>query len=430
MCINEASLKLKKYNIKQKGELINDVKFKNYINSRNKKIQEEIKDIIIDKYREKIIAQQKEIEQLKKNLDNTIKSSLLLLKNAINTKNNSNNLSLKIQKQKLKNDILNIKDNNDIIVHILNRNNKTVSSDKSKLKKNITQLNKLAELPSEHKKNSMHEINNLSLSNSRIKLNKYEIITPQREKIEKIDKPKTKSKSKNKKEKESARQSTIHAINNININDLNTYYLKEYNKKDFQKIEEIKTKLLNNKFPPSDFIKDTSPKIKNSNKKNIFKSYSQNKYKKVKKQNIVNKENNYSYGQNNLKNIFNSPKNIKTHFFNENNNYLNNFYINKNKFLKNTFREIKNVMENGYLLTNPTYITKDIIHKNMTNNNNSKIYINTDYIDNGFLKNINKIKGINKYYETQSNFYHHTIINRGNSQLSLNCNDYMKTTPT
>ena len=153
MCINETIDKQIKYpsNIKQKIDIINDIKYKNFINSRKKKMQEEIKDIIIDKYREKIITQQNEIEQLKKKLDEAIRSSLIILKNSINSKTNNNDLPPKIPKQKLKNEILNLDNKNDIIVHMLNRNNNkylsysTISSDNVKLKKNNTQLNELKE---------------------------------------------------------------------------------------------------------------------------------------------------------------------------------------------------------------------------------------------------------------------------------------------
>ena len=446
MCINEVSDRKKNYSTdkKQKKEIINDIKYKNYINSRQKKIQEEIKDIIIDKYRDKIISQQKEIEQLKKKLEETIKSSLLILKKSINIKNNNiNNINLspKIQKQQLKNDILNINNKNDIVVHILNRNknNKnlnysTISSDNVKLKKNMAQLNN--DMTSEYKKNNKHNKHNkniLSLSNSRIKINKYDIITPKRVIIETLSKPKSKSKSKSKNKKEKEKESTRHTINNIDINDLNTYYLKEYNKKDFKKIEEIKSKLLNNNLPPE--LNKNNPinqKNKNNNSNNAYnKSYSQNNNKKLKKQNLVNKENNYSYGQNNLKKVFNSPKNIQTQFFNEKNKCFNEYYINKTKIPKNGFDENKIVMENNYLYTNPTYNTKNIIHRNINiNNNNNKIYINTDNnIDNIYLRNINSIKGINKHFKTQTNFYQHKIINRGNNQLSLNFKDFMLTAP-
>ena len=278
MSINETSTKDKECPMiifQQNKEIIHQ----NIINIRNKKIQEEIKDIIIDKYRTKIITQQKEIEKLKKKLDETIKTSLIILKNSFNFNQNNNNniLSPKSQKQKLKTEILNLNNKNDIIVHILNRNrNKnlsycTISSDNIKLKKSITQTNGLTV---EYKKTLQD--NNLSLSSSRIQINKYEIISPKRIKIDK-----SKSKQKNKKEGESTR----HTINNIDINDLNTYYLKEYNKKDHQKIEGIKTKLLNNNLP--ECIKKQKNKNNNTN---IYKIYSQNKNKNYKKQNLSSKK--------------------------------------------------------------------------------------------------------------------------------------------
>ena len=85
MCIKVASERpkeLSSLNIK-KREKINDVKFKNYIKNRNKKIQEEIKDIIIDKYREKIISQYKEIEELKKKIRRNNESFTFYIKKFI-----------------------------------------------------------------------------------------------------------------------------------------------------------------------------------------------------------------------------------------------------------------------------------------------------------------------------------------------------------
>ena len=408
--------------INQKIELINDIKCKNYLNSKMKKIQEEIKDKIIDKYLQKIIDQQKEIEQLTKQLNESIKSSLIILKNSLNNKSiySNNILSPKSQKQKLKNEILNINEKNDIVVHILNRNNyyknlsySTISSDNVKLKANKTQT-------VEHRK-GYRENNNLSLSSSRIKLNKYEVISPKKIKIEKI----RKTNSKNKKE----RESTHHTINNIDINDLNTYYLKEYNKKDNKKIEGIKTKLMNNNLPLPQSIKNTTTlqKNKNNNSKNASKSSnSQNKYKKVINQNVINKNNKYSYGKSNLKKIFNSPKNIKAEYNEKNIKCFNEYYINKNKIQKNISGDNKLLLDRNYLNTNPTFTTKNIIHKNINiNNNNNKIYINTDNdINSLYLQNMN-----NKHYKTQTNFYQHKVLNRGDNQLGINIKDIMLTTP-
>jgi len=83
MSINEISTKDKECPMiifQQNKEIIHQ----NIINIRNKKIQEEIKDIIIDKYRTKIITQQKEIEKLKKKFDETIKTSLIILNKSQN----------------------------------------------------------------------------------------------------------------------------------------------------------------------------------------------------------------------------------------------------------------------------------------------------------------------------------------------------------
>ena len=166
MCLNMASERPKDYSklFIQKKEKINDMKFKNYIKNRDKKIQEEIKDIIIDKYREKIISQSKEIEKLKKKLGEIMKTSVYILKNSFtninidsisNIINNMNNTIS--QKSKLKNDILNIKNKKDIVVRsIINRNKNsnfngstTFSNGNNKLKKSNTFGNGLAV---EHKK--------------------------------------------------------------------------------------------------------------------------------------------------------------------------------------------------------------------------------------------------------------------------------------
>ena len=164
---------------------------------------------------------------------------------------------------------------------------------------------------------------------------------------------------------------------------------------------------------------------KNKNNNNIYKTYSQNKFKKVINQNVVNKSNKYSYGKNNLKKIFNSPKSIRTQFnINDKNKIFNEYYIKKNKMSKNNYEENKVFSDNNYLYHNPAYNTKNIIHKNINiNNNNNKIYINTD---SNYLQNL---KGINKHFKTQTYFYQHKIITRGDNQLSLNYKDIMLTTP-
>ena len=56
------------------------------------------------------------------------------------------------------------------------------------------------------------------------------------------------------------------------INDLSTYYLKKLNKKDYQKIEEIKIKLQNNNT--SEFNNGFTSLKKNNNSSNIYKYYS------------------------------------------------------------------------------------------------------------------------------------------------------------
>ena len=44
-------------------------------------------------------------------------------------------------------------------------------------------------------------------------------------------------------------------------------------------------------------------------------------------------------------------------------NVLLEYYINKNKMPKNMNEENKNLLDNNYIYTNPTYNTKNIIHK-------------------------------------------------------------------
>ena len=57
----------------------NDKDCLSFISKRNK-IHEEIKDYVIDRYIKKIYEQNKEILQLKKKLEETIKNSLLIIK--------------------------------------------------------------------------------------------------------------------------------------------------------------------------------------------------------------------------------------------------------------------------------------------------------------------------------------------------------------
>ena len=406
MCINVASERPKdcaKLFMKKK-EKINDIKFKNYIKNRNKKIQEEIKDIIIDKYREKIISQCKEIEELKKKLEDIMKASVYILKNSFTNNIDSINIinDTISQKRKIKNDILNKKDT---FVHsIINRNNNknfnsstTFSNETNKLKKSNTLANGLTV---EIKKNKGE--NNLSLSSSRIKLNKYEVSYPKCTKIEKIKKNSLKIKSKKKEW-----DSPYKPIKNIYINDLNTYYLKELNKKDYQKIEEIKIKLQNNNISESN--NGLTTQKKNPNNSNVYKYYSQNKNKKSIKRNLINKSNNYSYGKSNLKKIFNSPKSINTDFSNE-------YVISKERKTHKISPENNNiVLNNNYLLTSPNFYSKNIIHRNINiNNNNNKIYINTDNnINNVYLQKVN-------HFKTQNNFYQNKVLKTDDNKISLN----------
>jgi hypothetical protein len=281
MCINVASERPKELPplFIKKREKINDIKFKNYIKHRNKKIQEEIKDIIIDKYREKIISQYKEIEELRKKLEEIMKASLFILKNSFNSSSSeniinsniiNNTISQKTQSKKGKNDILNIWNRKTTVVHnIINRNKQknfnsstTFSNENHKLKKSNTLANGLTV---ETKKNKGEK--NLSVSNSRIKLNKYEAFSPKDLKSEKIKKTCMKIRTK-KKEWDSPHK----PIKNVYMNDLNTYYLKELNKKDYQKIEEIKIKLHNNNVSEcNNGITFTNQK-KNNNS-NVYKFY-------------------------------------------------------------------------------------------------------------------------------------------------------------
>ena len=134
------------------------------------------------------------------------------------------------------------------------------------------------------------------------------------------------------------------------INDLSTYYLKKLNKKDYQKIEEIKIKLQNNNT--SEFNNGFTSLKKNNNSSNIYKYYSQNKNKNSIKKNLVNKSNNYSYGKNNLKKIFNSHKSINSDFSNE-------YVINKERKTQKISPENNNIiLNNNYLLTSPNFMIK------------------------------------------------------------------------
>ena len=422
MCINVASERPKEIAsvFIKKREKINDMKFKNYIKNRNKKIQEEIKSIIIDKYREKIISQNKEIEELKKKLEEIMKASLYILKTSFNNNNDkinnsniiNNTITQNTHKQKFKNDILDIRNKKANVVHIMNRNNHknfdsstTFTNENYNLKKSNTLANGLTE---EHKKSKSK--NNLSLSNSRTKLNKCDALPPKNIKIEKVKKNSLKIKSK-KKDWDSPNK----PIKNVYMNDLNTYYLKELNKKDYQKIEEIKIKLQNNNSSESNNGVTFTNQKKNSNS-NVYKFYSQNKNKKTVKKNLINKSNNYSYGKNNLKKIFNSPKSINTDFSNE-------YVINKDRKTHKLSPENNNiVLNNNYLLTSPNFNGKNIIHRNINiNNNNNKIYIKTDNnINNVYLQNVN-------HFRTQNNFYQNKVLKTDDNQISLNIKEIMMT---
>ena len=183
--------------------------------------------------------------------------------------------------------------------------------------------------------------------------------------------------------------------------------MKKLNKKDYQKIEEIKIKLQNNNISESN--NGLTTQKKNPNNSNVYKYYSQNKNKNSIKRNLINKSNNYSYGKNNLKKIFNSPKSINTDFSNE-------YVISKERKTHKISPENNNiVLNNNYLLTSPNFYSKNIIHRNINiNNNNNKIYINTDNnINNVYLQKVNHSK-------TQNNFYQNKVLKTDDNKISLN----------
>ena len=105
---------------------------------------------------------------------------------------------------------------------------------------------------------------------------------------------------------------------------------------------------------------------------------------------------------------------------------MNEYYIYKSKVSKNVSGDNQLLLDNNYLYTNPTYNTKNIIHKNINiNNNNNKIYINTENNINSLnLQNMN-----NKYSKTQTNFYQRKIIGGGDNQIGINFKEIIMTSP-
>ena len=319
---------------------------RNLFNIKMSKIKEEIRDYIIDKYYNIIYKQNKEIEKIKKEYDDLVKKSSNILKIVINNK-----------MQNEKNDENNIKDYNYNNNQIIEQNKVVLSSEKEKIKlikkyskeKNHWQkkifnknhkriernneghsyVNKKKISSSKIKK--LNNFNNSVVFNRKCNSNRFFIRT-----IDSVDKE--------------------NINNNSNLNNktqVNNNYLKEINKKDFNKIKFIKQKLLNSSIKnllSKDFevnfktkkgfnnntrnkkfeVQNNLNKIKVINN-NSFKPKNKTSFNTPKKNKENNLKNNKLFGQLSSFNVIQDNKSENNIKFNPVTNFYINEFVNNDK---------------------------------------------------------------------------------------------------
>ena len=241
-----------KYNQYDDNNIFTDNNYKYIFNLKMNKIKEEIKDYIIDKYLNKIIEQNKEIINIKNQLEELTKKYISLVKIMIN--NNKNYINIKDDKSN-NNYISTYKNKN---MFLFNNNNQFENNIKNKININIGETKTT-------RNNTKSSLNNLGKNINFKKINSY------------ISKKK---------------------INNINtkINKIN--YLKELNKKDLKKLNDIKKEikktrdsnkfLINKEFHKTIYITENKNKFYNkTNQKGNEKTKTTNKNRNKKNENII-----------------------------------------------------------------------------------------------------------------------------------------------
>lgn len=351
------------------NNIFSERNYKYIFNLKMNKIKEEIKDCVIDKYLNKIIKQNKEINDIKNQLEDLTKKYINIIKLMINNKScmnmmdNSNQsfINRYIYKKKDKSSsIKNIrqKKNNNY------NNNKLISIEKNTI---------------EHRKKSNESKiydNNINLGKKKNKRNIYE------------------------------NKENINYNLNINVSASNINYLQELNKKDLKKINDIHNILKASKFPKRNLkvkqlklnsiknneINRSLNSNENENKSNLYNRIDLNDSKKIKSNKHRNKIK-QKINKNCL--YFNTEENQnRTHI------HRKKFSLNINSGLKDRlFKELRGNYNN--------FITLNSIEEyNKTDSNENE---NENQSASNLIYNYNKNKKEHKRFKTF--FYQFKKIN-------------------
>lgn len=351
------------------NNIFSEGNYKYIFNLKMNKIKEEIKDCVIDKYLNKIIKQNKEINDIKNQLEDLTKKYINIIKLMINNKScmnmmdNSNQsfINRYIYKKKDKSSsIKNIrqKKNNNY------NNNKLISIEKNTI---------------EHRKKSNESKiydNNINLGKKKNKRNIYE------------------------------NKENINYNLNINVSASNINYLQELNKKDLKKINDIHNILKASKFPKRNLkvkqlklnsiknneINRSLNSNENENKSNLYNRIDLNDSKKIKSNKHRNKIK-QKINKNCL--YFNTEENQnRTHI------HRKKFSLNINSGLKDRlFKELRGNYNN--------FITLNSIEEyNKTDSNENE---NENQSASNLIYNYNKNKKEHKRFKTF--FYQFKKIN-------------------
>ena len=351
------------------NNIFSEGNYKYIFNLKMNKIKEEIKDCVIDKYLNKIIKQNKEINDIKNQLEDLTKKYINIIKLMINNKScmnmmdNSNQsfINRYIYKKKDKSSsIKNIRQKKNSIYN----NNKLISIEKNTI---------------EHRKKSNESKiydNNINLGKKKNKRNIYE------------------------------NKENINYNLNINVSASNINYLQELNKKDLKKINDIHNILKASKFPKRNLkvkqLKLNSVKNneinrslnsnENENKSNLYNRIDLNDSKKIKSNKHRNKIK-QKINKNCL--YFNTEENQnRTHI------HRKKFSLNINSGLKDRlFKELRGNYNN--------FITLNSIEEyNKTDSNENE---NENQSASNLIYNYNKNKKEHKRFKTF--FYQFKKIN-------------------
>ena len=351
------------------NNIFSEGNYKYIFNLKMNKIKEEIKDCVIDKYLNKIIKQNKEINDIKNQLEDLTKKYINIIKLMINNKScmnmmdNSNQsfINRYIYKKKDKSSsIKNIRQKKNSIYN----NNKLISIEKNTI---------------EHRKKSNESKiydNNINLGKKKNKRNIYE------------------------------NKENINYNLNINVSASNINYLQELNKKDLKKINDIHNILKASKFPKRNLkvkqlklnsiknneINRSLNSNENENKSNLYNRIDLNDSKKIKSNKHRNKIK-QKINKNCL--YFNTEENQnRTHI------HRKKFSLNINSGLKDRlFKELRGNYNN--------FITLNSIEEyNKTDSNENE---NENQSASNLIYNYNKNKKEHKRFKTF--FYQFKKIN-------------------